>query len=260
MHEYLDPEKARDLPGLRLVLTAGVPGPWGEAAKSIFYVKKIEYTRVRQDGGMPNEALVAWTGQANAPQAILDDEPARSGWVEILLLAERLAPEPRLVPTDARERVLCFGLSHELCGEEGFAWNRRHQLLHPMLSLPDAATRPDLESVRRLGARYGYSPEVAERADERVAQILELFSRQLADQHKAGSEYLVGSGLTAVDIYWATFAAMLKPLPEELCPMSDMMRNAYGTLMPKSQAALDPALLEHRDRVYERHLELPIVL
>ena len=124
MTEYLDPEAARDLPGLRLVLTAGVPGPWGEAAKSIFHVKKIDYVPVRQDGGMANEALEAWTGQTNAPQAVLDDEPARSGWAAILLLAERLAPEPRLVPQDRRERALCFGLSHELCGEDGLAWKR----------------------------------------------------------------------------------------------------------------------------------------
>ena len=29
MSIYLEPDEARDLPGLRLVLTAGVPGPWG---------------------------------------------------------------------------------------------------------------------------------------------------------------------------------------------------------------------------------------
>jgi glutathione S-transferase len=259
MTEYLDPEVARDLPGLRLVLTAGVPGPWGEAAKSIFHVKKIEYVRVRQDGGMPNEALEAWTGQTNAPQAILDQEPARSGWTEILFLAERLAPEPSLLPSDPRDRALCFGLSHEICGEDGLGWNRRNQLLHPMMSVPDADTHPGLESVRRLAARYGYSREAAEKADTRVVQILQLFAEQLKSQHAAGSDYLIGSSLSAVDIYWATFAAMLEPLPHDLCPMSDVMRSAYGTLMPRSKSALDAALIAHRDLIYERHLELPLV-
>jgi glutathione S-transferase len=258
MSEYLDPEAARDLPGLRLVLTTGVPGPWGEAAKSIFYVKKIDYARVRQDGGMANEALEAWTGQTNAPQAVFDDEPARSGWTEILLLAERLAPEPRLIPSDPRDRVLCFGLCHEICGEEGLGWMRRLQLLHPMMSLPDAATNPALAVARRLSGRYGYSSESADAADERVAEILGLFRDQLASQRAAGSDYLVGSSLSAVDIYWATFAAMLKPLPAEVCPMSDVMRGAYGSISPRTEAALDEALLEHRDRIYERHLELPL--
>jgi glutathione S-transferase len=260
MSNYLDPEEARNLPGLRLALSAGVPGPWGEAAKSIFYVKKIEYVRVRQDGGLPNEALEAWTGQPNAPQAILDDEPSRSGWAEILFLAERLAPEPRLIPRDARERALCFGLSHEICGEDGFAWNRRLQILHPILLRPDAETNPKFAPSRLLAARYGYRPEIAENADTRISEILRLFSEQLSLQHAAGSDYLVGKDLSAVDIYWATFAAMLDPLPEELCPMSNTMRRSYSTLAPKTQAALDAALIAHRDLIYERHLELPIIL
>ena len=34
--EYLSVEEAKNRSGLRLVLTRGVPGPWGEAAKAIF--------------------------------------------------------------------------------------------------------------------------------------------------------------------------------------------------------------------------------
>lgn len=44
--EYLEPEIARNRSGLRLVLTAGVPGPWGEAAKSIFSLKGIDFLPV----------------------------------------------------------------------------------------------------------------------------------------------------------------------------------------------------------------------
>ena len=53
---------------------------------------------------------------------------------------------------------------------------------------------------------------------------------------------------------------MLRPLPHELCPMPDMLRAAYGGLSPTLAKALDPGLLEHRDRIYERHLQLPIDL
>jgi len=36
-----------------------------------------------------------------------------------------------------------------------------------------------------------------------------------------------------VDLYWATFAAMLRPLPDALCPMPDMIRSAYGGTTPE---------------------------
>ena len=91
--EYVEPADARNLSGLRLVLTTGVPGPWGEAAKAIFAVKKLDYVPVRQTAAEDNADLVAWTGFRNAPQAIYEGEPARIGWEEILALAERLADE-----------------------------------------------------------------------------------------------------------------------------------------------------------------------
>jgi glutathione S-transferase len=259
MTSYLDPEEARDKPGLRLVLTVGVPGPWGEAAKSIFYVKQIPYLRVRQDGGQPNEALADWTGHTNAPQAILDDEPARTGWAEILLLAERMAPRPPLLPADPHARARVFGLSHEICGEDGLGWNRRLQLLAPLMSLPDGDSNPMLEVGHRLAKRYGYSEARLAAANARICDLLRLFSESLSAQREAGSEYFVGDALSAVDIYWATFAAMLQPLPAELCPMPDALRGQYGSLTPEIHAALDPALLDHRDRIYEKHLELPLV-
>jgi glutathione S-transferase len=256
--EYAEPEEARNLPGLRLVLTTGVPGPWGEAAKSVFYVKGVDYVPVRQTASEPNEALVAWTGHRNAPQAIYEDEPARVGWVEILMLAERLSSEPSLIPADPRDRALMFGLTHEIASEDGLAWNRRHQLLAPMLSSPDAETNPDLAGGRLLGSSYGWSPEALARSNERICQVLGLLSDQLARQRDAGREYLVGDALSAVDIYWATFCAMFRPLPAELNPMPDFVRGAYEGLTPEVAAAVDENLIAHRDKIYEHHLELPL--
>ncbi len=256
--EYVEPEEARNLPGLRLVLTTGVPGPWGEAAKSVFYVKKLEYVPVRQTASEPNEALVAWTGHRNAPQAIYEDEHPRVSWTEILMLAERLSDEPSLIPAEPRDRALMFGLTHEIASEDGFAWNRRHQLLAPMLSSPDAETNPELAGGRLLGSSYGWSPEALARSNERICQVLGLLSDQLARQRRAGREYLVGDGLSAVDIYWATFCAMIRPLPQELNPMPEFVRGAYEGLTPAIEAAVDEDLVAHRDKVYERHLELPL--
>lgn len=256
MADYVEVSEAIRMPGLRLVLSAGVPGPWGESAKSIFHVKGIPYTRVRQLGGMENPELLAWTGRDNAPLAIYQGEAARDGWAEILDLAERLAPEPPLVPDDIEQRVRMFGLSREICGENGFGWLRRLMLLAPMYAegVPEA-TRT---IARRLGGKYGYSAEAVAASGPRAASILRLLSRELLAQRAAGSPYFIGDSLTALDIYWACFAALFQPLPEPLCPMPQMLRSAYLATDPTLRAAADPILLEHRDYIYERHLELPL--
>ncbi len=48
--KYLSVEEAIDMPGLRLVLTAGVPGPWGESAKAILAYKGLAFTPVYAAG------------------------------------------------------------------------------------------------------------------------------------------------------------------------------------------------------------------
>jgi glutathione S-transferase len=253
--DYVDIERARQESGLRLVLTANVPGPWGEAAKGVFHVKKIPYLPVAQAGGMLNEELLAWTGHDNAPQAVYDDEPARTGWAEILFLAERLEPAPALIPTDPRQRAWMFGLLHEIAGEMGFAWCRRLQLLHPILAQAgNAAPAP----IAKLGRSYGYSGQQAAVADRKVGEILTLLSQVLGEQRQKGSDYFVGDTLSALDIYWATFAAMIAPLPPEQCAMDDFLRAGYTLSHEPSLKAADPILLEHRDRIYRNHLVLPL--
>ena len=89
--KYLSVEEAIDLPGLRLVLTAGVPGPWGESAKAILAHKGLVFTPVLQQGGGENEALRTWTGQTSAPVAVYDNLPPAGDWLALLMLPERLA-------------------------------------------------------------------------------------------------------------------------------------------------------------------------
>jgi glutathione S-transferase len=263
MGEWIDVVQARGLPGLRLVLTAGVPGPWGEAAKGLFFAKRVAYTRVRQVGGAPNAELLAWTGHDNAPQAVFENEPARTGWTEIIFLAERLAPEPALIPEDPAERAQMFGLTHELAGENGLGWCRRLMLLDRTLSLPTsalAAEHPVRAQVAGLGRKYGYSATAAQAAPSRVAGILRLLSDQLAAQLRRGRCHLVGERLSALDIYWAAFAAMVSPLPESQCAMPAGLRALYELKDPALRAACSPELLAHRDFVYREHLELPVRL
>jgi glutathione S-transferase len=258
--EYVDVERARAMPGLRLVITTGVPGPWGEAAKGIFHAKKISFARVAQTAGGDNDALFAWTGHRNAPVAMYADEPGRTSWREVLWLAERLAPEPSLLPADPDDRVRCLGLAEELMGVDGFGWNRRLMLLRPAMGDSDTPPEAMRETLGRMARQYGYSRVAADAAPARVAQTLTLLSRQLAAQRAKGRRYLIGDQLSAVDIHWAAMANMVAPLPAEVCATPEMMRGMYANTGPVVAAALDPALLDHRDRIYREHMEFPLAL
>lgn len=252
---WLDVEAARGARGLRLVLSRGVPGPWGESAKAIFHAKGIVFTRVAQNVGGDNDALRDWTGRDDAPVAVWNDEPPRHGWIDIAMLAERIAPDPALIPVDVDDRARVFGLGREICGEMGLGWCRRLMLVHQLMKVA-----PGLPVARYLADRYGYDPAVAAAAPERVAEILRALSRQLASQRDRGRRHLVGDSLTALDLWWAAFAAMIEPLPSELCPMRPELRASYEVRDPVVRAAIDPALLAHRDAVYREHLELPVDL
>ena len=258
--DYVDVARARALPGLRLVLTTGVPGPWGEAATGVFHAKGIPFTRVAQTAGAPNDELFAWTGHRNAPTAMYGDEPARTSWREILWLAERLEPERSLLPADPEDRVRCLGLSEELMGVGGFGWTRRLMLLRSGMGEADTPPEAMRATLGRMAREYGYSRAAADEAPERVAQTLTVLARQLAAQRAKGRHYLVGDRLSAVDIYWAAMAALVSPLPADVCAMPEMLRGIYGNPGPIVAKALDPALIEHRDRIYREHMEFPLAL
>lgn len=253
--KYSTIDQARQMPGTRLILTAGVPGPWGEAAKAVFRQRRVAYTPVAQELGGSNAAQVAWLGIRNAPVAVHEDEAPRTGWAEILFLAERLGSGPSLLPADPAERAWMFGLAHEIAGENGLGWSRRLLILSgPLAAGPSA---PGYDFARFFGDRYGYSPAAARAAEQRSIDVLTLLSSQLRRQQAAGKRYLVGDALSAVDLYWATFANLVDPLPHGLCPMSDDFRAMYGNSPPALKAAASPALLAHRDFICETAVGLP---
>jgi glutathione S-transferase len=246
---YISTEQAMARPGLRMVVVGNVPSPWGEAAKGIFHIKGIDWVAVRL--AHDDDAQRHWAGQRNGPIAIYDDEPPRAGWAEILLLAERLAPEPSLVPADAAERTTMFGLAHEIYGQEGLGWTRRLQFVHAGVFGPRVG--------QYLGRKYGYNPAAGAAAPARVAALLRMLATRLKAQRRSDSPYYLGT-LTAVDVYSATCMALFRPLPPEQCPMDDAVRAAFSMPDPEVDAALDPILIEHRAMMYARHLELPLSL
>jgi len=250
---YASVDEGRNANGLRLVLTQGVPGPWGEAAKAIFKVKGLDYLAVAQLAGEENPELQQWTGQANAPAAVYGNEPARTDSIDILFLAERLAPEPRLIPQDMDQRVQMFGIVREIIGRRGLGWSRRLMLFSPMMQ---SGNPP--EGIQRMALRYGYREQVANTAAFDCARILEYLALTLERQAAHGSRYLVGDALSAADIYWACFSTMFSPLSPEDCPMPEWLRDAYGDIGAVVAASLLPSLIAHRDYVLQHHIGLPL--
>jgi glutathione S-transferase len=257
--QYVEVEQAVAMNGLRVVLSPGVPGPWSEAAKGILYVKKLPYIKVRQELGGSNLPLLRWSAQTTAPVFVYENERPRSLWNDQLYLAERLAPDPPLIPEKLEQRALMFGLANELCGENGFGWSRRLMMLDATLSNPNAPEAAK-SGAGFLGRKYGYAPAAAAAAPGRVAEILRALNAQLDSQRSSGSRFFIGDRLSALDIYWAAFAALIQPLPDELCKMSPGFRRTYTCTDASVMAAASPQLRAHRDFVYHQFLELPVDL
>jgi len=255
--DYLSVAEARDRPGLRLVLSAHVPGPWGESVKAIFAARGVTYQPVAQHVFADNDELHAWTGHRNAPIAVLDDEPPVSGWLDLLMLAERLGTGPSLLPDGSADRALALGLSAEICAPYGFGWGRRLLMLGDRFGgdEPPPDTPASMLAICKV---YGYSAANAATAAARVVDILGTLAGQLARQQSSGSLYLVDDRLSACDLHWACFSNMIMPLPPEDSPMPDYVRAGWSAPNPVIEAALDPALLAHRDFIYSNHIGLPL--
>lgn len=254
--EYVSVEEAMARKGLRMVVVGGVPSPWGEAAKGILHLKGIPWVAVRL--AYDSDALKQWTGgQRNGPIAFYDDEPPRSGWAEILELAERLAPSPALLPANPAARAEMLAFCAELCGPGGLGWMRRLQLVHAGLQGGGGFAPP---AAKYLARRYGYEAEAAAAYGPRVVEQLGALAARLHAQRAAGSAYVFGQAISVADIYCASFVALFKPLAQDCCAMDPVTRAALETLDGPTAAALDPILIAHRDMMYARHLVLPLSL
>ena len=252
--EYLSVSDAIARPGLRMVVVNKVPSGWGEAAKGIFHIKRIDFVAVRLVYDDP--ALAKWAGELTGPVAVYNNEPPRSGWEEILTLAERLSPTPTLLPAEPDQRTRVLLLAEKFCGKDGLGWHRRLQLVHAGLMKTGGFNE---KVAGYLARKYGYDPAQVALNNTRVHTLLGEFAAQLAAQQAAGKPYYFDE-LTAADVYSAAFMAFLQPLPEAQCAMQPATRAAFEMLADATRAALDPILLAHRDMMYAKHLELPLSL
>lgn len=250
MLNYVPVEQARTMPGLRIAFTQGVPGAWSVAIKAVLELKGIDYIPVPQVPGEPNEMLKAWTGQNSAPVAIFNDDLPRTGWAEMLVLAEQLGPEPRLIPADEEARIAVMGLCHEICGHDGLGWNIRLMLL---------SGEKGGDGGSSLRQKYR-SPVSTDYARQRVLAILAALARRLEAQTAQGKRYFMGEKLTAPDIYWTAFSNLVGSMAADLCTMPDYFRS-FGPLLQQYLGEPVPQiLLDHRDYIARTYFRTPISL
>ena len=246
--------EARASDGLRLVTRKGLPTPWAQAAKGIIEVKGLPCVLAQESSEDPKGAHVDWTADNGSPFVAWNDEPLRNTWSSILELAERLAPEPRLIPSGAG-RVRLYGLAHAICGEMGIAWSLRLLMIDGSLSQPGADGAFPEKVARYLGAKYGYDPGCADAARSRVTETLELLADALAEK-----PYFLGE-LSALDIYWAAFGNMFMLLDDDELPAAPLARDAWNKLGGgRFRDQVPDNLVTHHRKMYEQHLGLPVQL
>ena len=255
----VDFETARAARGLRVVYVENVPSPWSQGALGLFDLKGLDYVLVPLRKFA--QEVRQHTGANNAPVVLFDDEPPRTGWAEILALAERLGGRVSLVPDgdDDDRAVTMYGLSHAILSEDGLGWSVRLLLTHAGLTTGGRQGWP-APVAAYLAPKYGYAPDRIPAARARAIGVLNLIARRLADSAAAGHPYMLGPAPTALDVYAATVLGVIAPLPHEMCPMPDVLRHAFATLDPDVRAAVPASLVRHRDLMYARHLRVPVRL
>ncbi len=183
-----------------------------------------------------NDALKEWAGQLTGPVAVYDNEVPRSGWAEILMLAERLAPQPALLPLEPNERARA--LSWPTRSAARAAWRGRAACRW----CTRACRKPGGFSERvagYLGKKYGYDAGAGGRSTDRECAQLLGTGRHAARTARRRA-LLPGRTLSAADVYSATCVAMFMPLPEIHCAMHPDSRAAFEWLDDETRAALDP--------------------
>ncbi len=251
--EFKPIETLKTTPGLRLVLVAGAPSPWGQAAKAMMEYKGLEFNAGLLTPGDTNDKLVAWTGINSGPVVIYNDEKPLERWTDILFLIERLAPKPALIPDDPYARMEVFGMSHELCGEMGLGWNRRLLMFGPMIESGNAP-----EGITRMAGKYQYNTADMKRAGARIAATLRMLDQQLERQRRAGSAYFVGDAPSAVDFYWTAFSNLIEVISWDRIPVPEDFRPLFHEADPAVTAAFTPLLREHRERFFDAHFKSPM--
>ena len=246
-------EQAITAKGLRLIIVQGAPSAWGQAAKAMLDYQGIDFKMGYQEPGGSNEELLAWSGTNSGPVVAWEEEAPINRGDDILLLLERIAPNKSLLPLGGKERAAVMGLSHEICGQLGLGWNRRISLFAPAIESGQAP-----ESLLNIATKYRYDSSELAINIERQINGLKLLADTLTDQHANGSEYFVGKSVSAADFYWAAFCDFFEIRSLEVIPIDPAFHSMFEMIEPEVKAAIDPIVLEHRERMISAHFKVPM--
>jgi len=250
-------EAAAMTTGTRVTFIPGVPALYSEALKNICYAKGVPLIRalhpmmgVDEATGQDRQArLFELTSQTSLPTLFHNDERPRNVWTEQLALVERIGAtdKPKLIPDDVNDRVAMYGLCAIVLGEDGFVWNMR--------ILGDSP----------LGRKYGFNEDASASAPKKMAEILDLIAHRLEAQEKAGSPYLVGNTVSAVDIYWATMSMSFLVPPSEIMPVTKQNQGmlkyfSRNAGIPDIAEVLTDRIKAHQRYILTTYCETPAVL
>lgn len=256
--EFITLEEAAAMTtGTRVTFIPGIPALFAEALKNICFVKGIPLIRalhpmmgIDETTGKDQQAtLYELTSQTSLPTMFHNEERPRNVWIEQLALAEQIgaAGTPSLLPSDFELRAEVFGLSAVILAEDGFIWNMR--------ILGDSP----------LGRKYGFSEEASAAALSKMAEVTTLIADRLAAQEQRGSRYLVGTSLSAADIYWATMSMSVLPPAPEIMPLTRQNKGMLKYFAKNSQVsvisdALTEKIADHQRYILSTYCEAPAVL
>ncbi|MDE0842331.1 MAG: hypothetical protein OSA42_09065 [Porticoccaceae bacterium] len=247
---HIDIKRAIAADGLRIVIAKAMPSAWGIAAKAMMEFKGLDFSVAYHVPRGDNLDLLTWSGVNSAPVVAWNKEPPINRWNDILFLLERLAPDSPLVPQAPEERMRMLGLSHEICGELGFGWNRRLGMLRPTNGA----------AVSAFGLKYGYRDTDAKNATPRVIAFMRELACVLKSQRTQGSQFLVGNSVTAADFYWAAFSNFVVIQSAEECPINPAARPMFENTPAEITEAIDLILIDHRDFIMQTYYKLPLEL
>lgn len=254
MTEWLTLDEGLTAAGLRIAPVREVPSPWSELCRALFHVKRIPVALISaRDPHFGLSKLKAATAHETLPVVFWESERPRANWLEQLSLATRLADSPSLVPDSPIERAFVIGLLAELCAEGGFGWHRRLLMIQRLL-FEDAYGSRERAIGQYLAAKYRHPGFTVTESSRRCEGIVAAFAT--LDFAKQG--FLAGNSLSALDLGWAAFAALIQPLPNDLCPMDPVWRDLYTWTPRETAPEKVAALLAHRDRIYRDWMELPV--
>src|SRR5919202_1365007 len=214
---------------------------YSEKVRLILDYKGLAYRKIEVTPGVGQLEVFQLSGQRKLP-VLKDGDTVISDSTAIAMYLERKYPDRPLIPTDPKERGLCFRI--EEWADESIGVKSRKVLYGAMSQSPTFRTSvlpnttPDF-----LKSLVGAVPDAVKDARDALKQDLESLSLLLLD-----SPYLVGNQPTLADLAVAGVSLLLK-FPEG--PYLDLPENIKGKGIPGlADSSVYETFFNWRDRLY----------